>query len=150
MNQHLFFLSFLTCPLLFGCTEEFPDNQKDRTRVNAPVFKKIHQGVNIDTSVPQNGVCFKVQHDAAHFRAAAEAGFQSVRVFMPYYGDIKSKEAQIVEALDNDLAIVVGIRSSKFSFQIPAVANEIAKKHNNTQINFLTISFLIFSYISAQ
>ena len=26
---------------------------------------------------------------------------------MPYYGDIKSKEAQIVDALDNDLAIVV-------------------------------------------
>ena len=26
---------------------------------------------------------------------------------MPYYGDIKSKEAQIVEALGNDLAIVV-------------------------------------------
>ena len=28
---------------------------------------------------------------------------------MPYYGNIKSKEAQIVEALDNDLAIVVGM-----------------------------------------
>ena len=70
MNQHLFFLSFLTCPLLFGCTEEFPDNQKDRTRINALVFKKLHKGVNIDTSVPQNGVWFKVQHDAAHFRAA--------------------------------------------------------------------------------
>ncbi|MDP6746756.1 MAG: cellulase family glycosylhydrolase [Candidatus Poribacteria bacterium] len=107
MNQHLFFLSFLTGPLLFGCTKVLPDNQKDRTRINAPVFKKLHKGVNIDTSVPQNGVWFKVQHDAAHFRAAADAGFQSVRVFMPYYGDIKSMEAQIVEALDNDLAIVV-------------------------------------------
>ena len=107
MNQLLFFLPFLTCPLLFGCAEEFSDNQKDKTRINALVFKKLHKGVNIDTSVPQNGVWFKVRHDVAHFRAAADAGFQSVRVFMPYYGDIKSKEAQIVEALGNDLAIVV-------------------------------------------
>lgn len=78
-----------------------------KQRNNAPVFKKLNKGVNMDTSLPSCGVWSKVQHDAAHFKAAKNAGFESVRVFMPFRAGIEETEQQIVDALSNDLAIVI-------------------------------------------
>ena len=43
----------------------------------------LKKGINIDTAGPGKGVWPKIQHDAAHFEAAADAGFGSVRVFLP-------------------------------------------------------------------
>lgn len=74
-----------------------------KARVNAPVFEKLHKGVNMDTCLPDKGVWPKIQHDAAQFQAAADAGFESVRVFMPSGADHKSTEQQIKDALSNDL-----------------------------------------------
>ena len=76
-------------------------------RVNAPVFKKLYRGVNVDTALPSSGVWPKVQHEAALFDAVAKAGFTSVRVFMPFQSSIEETERQIVDALANDLAIVI-------------------------------------------
>ena len=78
-----------------------------KARVKSPVFKKLHKGVNMDTCLPDRGVWTKIQHDAAQFQATADAGFESVRVFMPASADHKSTEQQIKDALSSDLAIVV-------------------------------------------
>ena len=69
-------------------------------RVNAPVFKKLHRGVNVDTALPSSGVWPKVQHEAALFDAVAKAGFTSVRVFMPFGASIEETERQIVGFAD--------------------------------------------------
>jgi len=84
-----------------------PRGAEKKARANAPVFTKLHKGLNMDTSLPDKGAWPKVQHDAAQFQAAADAGFESVRVFLPYVADHKSTEQQIEDALANDLAIVV-------------------------------------------
>ena len=81
--------------------------QEPPPRANAPVFKKLHKGINIDTSLPSAGVWPKVQHDVAHFEAAANAGFTAVRVFMPYGAGAEQTERQIHDALAHDLAIVI-------------------------------------------
>ena len=81
--------------------------QEPPPRANAPVFKKLHKGINIDTSLPSAGVWPKVQHDVAHFEAAANAGFTAVRVFMPYGAGSEQTERQIHDALAHDLAIVI-------------------------------------------
>jgi len=78
-----------------------------KSRTNAPVFKKLFKGVNADTAGPDRGVWPKVQHDAAHFQAVADAGFDSVRVFLPVHANYESTERQINDALSNGLAIVV-------------------------------------------
>ena len=73
----------------------------------AAVFRKLHKGVNLDVSRPNSGVWFKIQYNASQMRAIAEAGFESVRIFMPYFANVSETEQQIVDALDNNLAIVV-------------------------------------------
>ena len=78
-----------------------------RARTNAPVFKKLSRGVNVDTAVPDRGVWPKVQHQAAHFEAVADAGFESVRVFLPVRAPYESTERQIEDAMSRGLAIVV-------------------------------------------
>ena len=78
-----------------------------KSRTNAPVFKKLFKGVNADTAGPDRGGWPKVQHDAAHFQAVADAGFDSVRVFLPVHANYESTERQINDALSNGLAIVV-------------------------------------------
>ena len=80
----------------------------------AAVFRKLHKGVNLDVSRPSSGAWFKIQYHASQMQAIAEAGFESVRIFMPYFADVRETEQQIIDALDNDLAIVVcmwGLRS---------------------------------------
>ena len=61
-----------------------------KLRKNAPVLNKLHKGINIDTARVDNGVWPKIQHDAAHFEAAARAGCDSVRVFLPFHADYES------------------------------------------------------------
>jgi hypothetical protein len=73
----------------------------------AAVFRKLHKGVNLDVSRPKRGVWFKNQYHVDQMQAIAEVGFESVRIFMPYYADVAETEEQIKDALDNNLAIVV-------------------------------------------
>jgi hypothetical protein len=87
-----------------GISNEKPAGEP---RKNAPVFKKLHRGINIDTAHRDNGVWPKIQHDAAHFEAAGAAGFDSVRVFLPVHANYESTEQQIKDALSKKLAIVV-------------------------------------------
>jgi hypothetical protein len=92
------------CMPLQGISNEKPVGNP---RKNAPVFKKLHKGINIDTASRDSGVWPKIQHDAAHFEAAVDAGFDSVRVFLPVHANYESTEQQIKDALSNKLAIVV-------------------------------------------
>ena len=78
------FISLLFCLSSFGYSQETPEMPKLKKRANSPVFKKLSKGVNVDTSIPENGVWFKVQYEPEHFKAAADAGFESVRTFMPF------------------------------------------------------------------
>jgi len=84
-----------------------------KPRINAPVFGKLHKGINMDTALPSIGVWPKIQHDVAQFQAAADAGFETVRVFLPFRSDIKIIEEQIDDALSNNLAIVVCMWGSR-------------------------------------
>ncbi len=97
------------CMPLPGISNEKPAGEP---RKNAPVFKKLHRGINIDTAHRDNGVWPKIQHDIAHFEAAAAAGFDSVQVFLPVQSNYKSTEQQIKDALSNKLAINCLISSS--------------------------------------
>lgn len=92
------------CMPLQGISNEKPVGNP---RQNASVFKKLHNGINIDTASRDSGVWSKIQHDAAHFEAAVDAGFDSVRVFLPVHANYESTEQQIKDALSNKLAIVV-------------------------------------------
>ena len=80
-----------------------------KPRANAPVFKKLHKGINMDISTPERGVWPKIQQEEGLFRAAADAGFESVRVFSKGL----STEQEIINALSNDLAIVVCLWGSQ-------------------------------------
>ena len=100
-------LTALVVPLCVSWSGMAEETPKLKTRTNAPVFKKLYKGINIDTARPDNGVWPKIQHDVQHFKAAADAGFESVRVFLPFSANHKSTEQQIKDALSNRLAIVV-------------------------------------------
>ena len=78
-----------------------------KLRANAPVFKKLHQGINIDTAGRHSGVWPKIQHHPSHFQAVADAGFDSVRVFLPVQAEHDFAEQQINDALSNKLAVVI-------------------------------------------
>jgi len=78
-------------------------------RANAPVFKKLHKGINMDICTPEKGVWSKIQQEAGLFEAAADAGFESVRVFSQGL----SSEQEIKNALANDLAIVLCLWGSQ-------------------------------------
>jgi hypothetical protein len=97
-------LGLSLCLPWLGISQEIPEGKQ---RDNAPVFKKLHKGLNMDAAGPSDGVWPKIQHDAAQFEAAVDAGFESVRVFLPYRADHEFAEQQIKDALANDLAIVV-------------------------------------------
>ena len=100
-----------------------------KLRKNAPVFNKLHKGINIDTARVDIGVWPKIQHDAAHFEAAARAGFDSVRVFLPFHADYESTEQQINDALSNKLAIVVCMWGTDEWFRNPKLGErQIVKK----------------------
>ena len=58
------------CMPLPGISNEKP---VVKPRKNAPVFKKLYKGINIDTAHHDSGVWPKIQHDAAHFEAAVDA-----------------------------------------------------------------------------
>jgi len=104
MNRYLAAIAVSLCMPLLGIAKEMSIG---KPRVNAPVFKKLYKGINMDTALPSKGVWPKIQHDVAQFRAAADAGFESVRIFLPFRSDIKIVEEQIDDALSNNLAIVV-------------------------------------------
>eukprot|EP01047_Picozoa_sp_COSAG01_P078668 COSAG01_NODE_14621_length_1430_cov_176.319309_2_plen_223_part_00 len=70
-------------------------------------FGGLHKGVNLDVSSPDSGMWMKSQYEPAQMQAIAEAGFESVRVFMPYAKNINDTQAQIDDALSNNLSIIV-------------------------------------------
>jgi len=71
-------------------------------------FGPFHKGINLDVSTPSSGVWFKTTYDPMQMKAVAEAGFEAVRVFMPYAGgDTNFTQTQIDAALANDLSISV-------------------------------------------
>ena len=72
-----------------------------------PVFDKLKKGINQDTSLPYSGTFSKIQHEPEHMEAIKEAGFESVRIFLPYTADFTKFESRIQDALDNNLAVVV-------------------------------------------
>lgn len=65
------------CALLPGIAGE---RSIGKPRVNAPVFKKLDKGINIDTAVRDSGVWPKIQHDPTHFQAAAGADGQTYKI----------------------------------------------------------------------
>ena len=73
----------------------------------ATVFEKLKKGINQDVSMPGGGPWIKVQHERAHMQTIKEAGFESVRIFMPYNSNIQEYEDRIQDALDYDLAVVI-------------------------------------------
>ena len=90
-----------------------------------PVFKKLHKGVNMDISTPEQGVWPKIQQSPELFEAVADAGFESVRVFVKGV----HSEVEIINALDNDLAIVLCLwGSSEWFKDIEQGKKEIAEK----------------------
>jgi len=76
----------------------------------APVFQKLKKGVNQDVNMKYSGTFEKVLHERAHMQAIREAGFESVRIFLPYSvgpaGHLNF-EQRIQDALDYNLAVVV-------------------------------------------
>lgn len=91
----------ITCLTLIGTSWGAPRHSY------APVFKKLYNGINQDVALPTSGVWNKVQHHPGHMQAIKEAGFESVRIFMPYGAGIADTERRIRDALDNGLAVVV-------------------------------------------
>ena len=111
-NYCLFFL--LTILVFFtNCNNpkhEQSINEKDLTDVidYAPVFEKLKKGINEDGSMTFSGSYPKVIHERAHMQAISEAGFESVRIFLPYSaGEFSKFESRIQDALDFNLAVVV-------------------------------------------
>lgn len=97
---------------------------------NTAVFEKLNKGVNQDASMIYNGTFEKVVHEREHMRAIKEAGFESVRIFIPYRADIGQFEQRIQDALDYDLAIVVCMwgKYSEWQKNIEQGEQEIASK----------------------
>ena len=79
----------------------------------AAAFEKLKKGVNQDSGLPFSGTFQKLQHERAHMEAIANAGFESVRIFLPYNADYTKFETRIQDALDYDLAVVVCMWGSK-------------------------------------
>ena len=116
MNTRFFFV-LLPAILLFAyCSPSNTINENTDDPVNeellenveyAAVFNKLKKGVNQDVSMPAGGPWIKVQHERGHMQAIKEAGFESVRIFMPYNSNRDEYEQRIQDALDYDLAVVV-------------------------------------------
>jgi len=126
MKRYIAAITAALCVPLLGISQATPEFT---SRDNASVFQKLHKGVNMDTSLPDNGVWPKIQHDVEQFRAAADAGFESVRVFLPFRSGKTNTEQQIKDALSNNLAIVICMWGSSAWAKDPAQgAQEIAKR----------------------
>ena len=130
VNKCLAAIAVFLCASTPGIADDF---SVGRSRVNASVFKKLAKGVNVDTAHPDAGVWPKIQHDRAHFQAAADAGFDSVRVMIPFNANYESIQKQIKDALSNDLAIVVNDLDlrPRFVQSIPATEGR-GKRHRAT------------------
>ncbi len=111
MVTSLFFFSFFTY-----CSSSNLENGEENITTDeliddgityAAVFEKLKKGVNQDVSMPQGGPWVKVQHERGHMQAIKQAGFESVRIFMPYSSNLAEYEVRIQDALDYDLAVVV-------------------------------------------
>jgi len=70
-------------------------------------FLPLHNGINLDVALPDAGVWFKTQYEPAQMQAIAEAGFESVRVFLSFNANLSQVDAQIDDALSAGLSIVV-------------------------------------------
>lgn len=70
-------------------------------------WAKLEKGVNQDVNTKSSGIKSKIQHEKAHMEAISEAGFESVRIFLPYSADYTMFEERIQDALDYNLAVVV-------------------------------------------
>jgi len=89
---------------------EVIENQEDPKGAieYAAVFDKLKKGINQDATMPFSGSFPKVIHERAHMQAIREAGFESVRIFLPYSaGGYLEFESRIQDALDYNLAVVV-------------------------------------------
>ena len=76
----------------------------------ASVFQKLKKGVNQDAAMKYSGTFDKLVHERAHMQAISEAGFESVRIFLPYAAGPTGHvhfEQRIQDALDYKLAVVV-------------------------------------------
>lgn len=94
------------------------------------VFQKLKKGVNQDVSMPASGTWEKVQHEPGHMEAINHAGFESVRIFMPFYESIESTEQRIIDAFDYNLTVVIclwGLEAWSSS-SIEAVRNQLAAR----------------------
>lgn len=113
------FILFSAVTLLVNCSGSDPEeriiedpiNEEEPTRdviEYASVFEKLKKGVNQDASMTFVGSFPKVIHERAHMQAISEAGFESVRIFLPYSaGGYIEFESRIQDALDYNLAVVV-------------------------------------------
>ena len=67
----------------------------------------LKKGINLDVANPSSGVWFTWQYEKSQMQAIAEAGFESVRIMMPFNAKMEEKQKQIEDALDAGLSIVV-------------------------------------------
>lgn len=94
-----------------------------------PIFEKLKKGINQDASMAFSGVWPKIQHERSQMLAMKEAGFESVRIFLPYTSNHIEFETRIQDALDHDLAIVVCMWGAYYWIDDPEIAqNEIYEK----------------------
>lgn len=87
-------------------------SEPERGVAYAPVFEKLKKGANHDVSTPWYGPAIRGQYHAGHLRAIKEAGFESVRFFIPMGVDYTTVTSRVQEALEQDLAVVVCIWGS--------------------------------------
>ena len=52
-----------------------------------PRVRILHKWISLDVASPSSGTWSKSQYEATQMQAIAEAGFESVRVFMPFKKD---------------------------------------------------------------
>merc|ERR1712151_25020 len=83
--------------------------------VSKGVFSKLNKGTVLDVSTPATGAWPKIAYDAAQMKAIAEAGFESVRLIIPFPQTLDSVKTpqgvqdQINDAFANKLSIVICI-----------------------------------------
>jgi len=70
-------------------------------------YAPLKNGINLDVATPNSGAWFTWQYEKSQMQAIAEAGFESVRIFMPFASKMEDKQKQIEDALDAGLSIVV-------------------------------------------
>ncbi len=75
------------------------------------------------------GAWQKSQYDVVHMQAIAEAGFESVRIFMPYIVDAGNIEVAINDALAYNLSIAVCMwGKNTWPGNVPQAETEIADR----------------------